>query len=82
MLRNLWEKELDAELIATFLFIMLSFLYVEWKYGFQKVLDTLLLWMFPASVMVFLTLLVAKLIEKWHSRRTGRRKYLDWSSRV
>ncbi|MEK6917553.1 MAG: hypothetical protein AABW51_01255 [Nanoarchaeota archaeon] len=78
MLKTLWEKELDAELIATLLFMILSGFYITTVYGFTKVMDTLLLWMFPASVMVFLTLLIARIIERWHERKVNEHRYVDW----
>ncbi|MEK6945475.1 MAG: hypothetical protein AABW63_01650 [Nanoarchaeota archaeon] len=78
MLKTLWEKELDAELIATLLFMILSGFYIITVYGFTKVMDTLLLWMFPASVMVFLTLLIARIIERWHERKVNQHRYVDW----
>jgi hypothetical protein len=81
MLKTLWEKELDAELIATFMFMIISFLYLIWKSGFGAILDTLFVWMFPASVMVFLTLLIVKIIERWHDRKVNRHRYVDWGRR-
>lgn len=75
------KEEINAELIATALFAIISGLYIESKYGMAKVYDLLLVWAFPASVMVFLTLLVAKIIERWHKRRVKSWKYVDFTNR-
>ena len=81
MLKTLWETELDAELIATLMFMIISFLYLTWKFGFGTILDTLFVWMFPASVMVFLTLLIVRIIERWHDGKVNRHRYVDWGRR-
>ena len=82
MLKGLLEQELDAELIATFLFIVISGLYIFSAYGSKKIVDALFLWMFPASVMVFLTLLVVKIIERTHRLRYNRERYVELRPRV
>jgi len=82
MLNRLLEREINAELVATTLFMIISFLYIEWKFGLGKILDTLFLWMFPASVMVFLTLLLVKIIERWSNRKMSGYRYVDWRKRV
>lgn len=78
MLNRLLEKKLDAELIVTFLFIAVSALYITKIYGVGKLLDTLFLWVFPASVMIFLSLLLVKIIENFHNRKVKKYKYVDW----
>ena len=78
MLKRLFDRGINAELIATFTFMVISFLYVTTEYGYTKMIDVLFLWMFPASVMIFLTLLIVKIIEKFHNRKTSRYQYVDW----
>jgi hypothetical protein len=77
MLKRLFEREVDGELIATFLFIVISGLYILNNYGMEKLVDILLLWMFPASIMVFLTLLIVKLIERAYRRQFDKGKYVE-----
>jgi uncharacterized membrane protein YkvI len=64
MLKGLREKEINIELVAVLIFIVISALYILSKFGLEQLLDTLFLWMFPASIMIFLTLLIVKIIEK------------------
>ncbi|MBI3623729.1 hypothetical protein HY212_06660 [Candidatus Pacearchaeota archaeon] len=78
MLDRLMNRELNAELLAAILFMIVSGAYISWQYGAGKIIDALLLWMFPASVMIFLTLLLAKIIEKFHNRQITKRSYVDW----
>ena len=78
MFDRLINREINAELIVAFIFIIMSGIYIEAVYGFGKILDALFLWMFPASVMIFLTLLLVKIIEKFHNRTVSRYKYVDW----
>lgn len=77
MLKRLFEREIDGELVATFLFIMISGFYILENYGTEKLVDILLMWMFPASVMVFLTLLVVKVIERTYRRQFDKGKYVE-----
>ncbi|HLC78515.1 MAG TPA: hypothetical protein VJH92_05295 [Candidatus Nanoarchaeia archaeon] len=79
MFDRLISREINAELLAATLFMIVSGSYITWKYGTGKIIDTLLLWMFPASVMIFLTLLLVKFIERTHERRVSKHKYVDWS---
>ena len=81
MLRSLFDLEINTELAATFLFIIISGLYIIAQYGVGKLLDAMFLWMFPASIMIFLTLMIVKVIEKFHNRRTSRYRYVDWRNR-
>ena len=78
MFNRLLNREINAEIIATLLFIVLSGLYIINAHGLSKLIDTLFLWMFPASIMVFLTLVLVKAIEFFHERRTKGHKYVDW----
>ena len=71
------EREINAEIIATLLFILISGFYIFVEYGIVRLFDILLLWMFPASIMVFLTLLLVKIIERWYRRDFAEDKYLD-----
>lgn len=79
MFDRIINKEINAELVVTFLFILASGIYIESVYGFQKIIDTLFLWMFPASVMIFLTLLLVKIIERVYSRQMKKRSYINWN---
>lgn len=74
------ENEINAEIIATFVFILISGSYILLDYGAQKMIDILLLWMFPASIMVFLTLVLVKIIERWSKIRAAGHRYLDLRS--
>ncbi len=78
MLDKIINKEINAEIIVTFLFIIISGTYILKNYGIEKILDTLFLWMFPASIMIFLTLLLVKIIERIYSRQINKRKYVSW----
>lgn len=78
MFDRLINREINAEILVTFMFIIISGFYIEAVYGFGKILDALFLWMFPASVMIFLTLILVKIIERFHSRTVGRYRYVDW----
>ena len=81
MIKRLFEREVDAELIAVFLFILISGFYIVKTYGIQKLYDALLLWMFPASFMVFLTLLLVKTIERAYRRQLEKGRYIEPDSR-
>lgn len=77
MLNKLINREINAELIATFIFMFISFMYITTEYGYLKVIDILFLWMFPASVTIFLTLLIVKIIEQMNNRRVSKYKYVN-----
>ena len=77
MIKGILEQEIDAELISAFLFIVVSGFYIINIYGIKKMVDSLFLWMFPASVMIFLTLLVVKMIERANRVRYTRGRYVD-----
>jgi hypothetical protein len=76
MINRLLDKQIDAELIAAFIFMAISGFYIITKYGVLRIHDVLLLWMFPASVMIFLTLLIVKIVEKIYENRSYRKKYV------
>lgn len=81
MLKRLFEREVDAELIVAFLFILISGFYILNMYGVQRLYDILLLWMFPASFMVFLTLLLVKTIERTYRRQLEKERHIKLGSR-
>lgn len=78
MLSRILNQEINAELVATFIFIVISGLYLMLEHGVGSLINTLFLWMFPASVMFFLTLLIVKVIENWHNKAKSRYRYVDW----
>ena len=78
MLSKLREVEINAELIVIFVFIVISGAYISVQYGTGKLLDALFLWMFPASIMIFLSLLLVKIIEGVHDKQVKGYKYVDW----
>jgi len=78
MLGILGERKLNAEMIATLLFILISAIYILNKFGFEKLMDVLFFWMFPASIMIFLTLVMVRLIERAAKKRAIKSyKYLN-----
>ena len=79
MLKGLREKQINTELIAVLIFIIISAIYILSKFGFDQLLDTLFLWMFPASIMIFLTLVIVKIIENSHKikRKPRKVKYVN-----
>lgn len=82
MLNSLFnEKEINAELIATAIFAIFSGLYLSLERGLGELINTVILWMFPASIMFFLTLLIVKVIETAHKRKVKNWKYLDMTRR-
>ena len=78
MLSKIREIEINTELIVIFVFILISGAYILIEYGTERLLDALFLWMFPASIMVFLTLLLVKIIEGLHEKKVRGYKYVDW----
>ena len=76
MIKKLVDLEIDAEIIAAFAFIVISGIYIEAKYGFGQIFDTLLLWMFPASVMVFLTLSIVKVVQRFYRKHSNESRYI------
>jgi cytochrome c-type biogenesis protein CcmH/NrfF len=78
MFDRLINREINAEIIVTVLFMIISGFYIATVYDIGKILDTLLLWMFPASVIIFLTLVLVKIIERTHEKRVSKYKYVDW----
>ena len=77
MFEKVLNQEINAELVATFVFAVVSGLFLFLENGASAMVDDLFKWMFPASVMVFLTLLIVKTIEHWHNRATSRYRYVD-----
>lgn len=78
MLDKLMTAEINAEIIAALIFSIISGSYLLLRNGPGELVNSLFLWMFPASIMIFLTLILVKIIEMWHNRRTSRYHYLDW----
>jgi len=58
--------------------MVISFFYVTTDYGYKGTIDILFLWMFPASVMIFFTIVIVKTIEKFQNRTKSRYHYVDW----
>jgi hypothetical protein len=79
MLKGVREKQINTELVAVLIFIVISALYILSKFGLEQLLDTLFLWMFPASIMIFLTLVIVKIIEKSYKikRKPKKIKYVN-----
>ncbi len=63
------QNEINAEIIAALIFTAISGWYIFSRYGTEKLIDTLFFWMFPASIMIFLTLLIVKIIDERLLRR-------------
>ena len=80
MFNRLLNREINAELFAAFIFIIVSGFYIIIKYDFVRLVDVLFLWMFPASIMIFLTLLIVKIIEQTNEKRIKRRRYVSWGN--
>lgn len=81
MLDKLLNHEINYEIIAALIFAVVSGLYLFFIKGPAIMIDALFSWMFPASVMIFLTLVLVKIIEMWHGRVAGRYRYVDWRKR-
>ncbi|MGA2130083.1 MAG: hypothetical protein ABSG05_00505 [Candidatus Pacearchaeota archaeon] len=82
MLDKLLNQDINAEIIAALIFAVASGLYLFLIKGPTIMIDNLFAWMFPASVMIFLTLVLVKIIELWHGRVAGRYRYVDWRKKV
>ena len=82
MVSSIFDQEVNAELAATFIFMLISGFYLVAERGFRNLLDTLFLWMFPASVMIFLTLVIVKVIERINEKRSLRQHYVDLRRRA
>ena len=82
MLHRLLDREINAELIAASIFAIIAGLYLSIERGFYELIDVLLLWMFPASIMFFLTLLIVKIIETAHEKHQNKYHYVDWRRKV
>ena len=82
MVSSIFDQEVNAELAATFIFMLISGFYLVAERGFRNLLDTLFLWMFPASVMIFLTLVIGKVIERINEKRSLRQHYVDLRRRA
>ncbi|MFH0949040.1 MAG: hypothetical protein V1802_00970 [Candidatus Aenigmatarchaeota archaeon] len=55
--------ELGTEILIAAIFAIISGWYIYDKYGLEKLEDTLMSWMFPASIMILLTLISIWIIE-------------------
>ena len=55
--------ELETEILVASLFVIVSGYYVATKYGMEKIIDAIFLWMLPASITILLTLIVILAIE-------------------
>ena len=69
ILDKIRQNQINAELVVTFIFMIVSGLYIFYNYGIDKIWDILFFWMFPASIMIILTLLVVKIIDEKLLRR-------------
>ena len=59
--------ELETEIIASLVLAIISGFYILLKFGDEKVVDTLFLWLFPASLTILITLFVVLIIEVLHN---------------
>lgn len=64
MFNRLLNREINAGLVVTFIFMVISAYYLVSKYGSAKLIDTLFSEMFPAAFMIFLSLVLVKIIER------------------
>jgi hypothetical protein len=81
MIDKLLNREINAEIIATIIFMVVSGLYLFFEHGASELINDLFRWMFPASVMIFLTLILVKVIEYWHNKAASRYRYVNWGRR-
>ena len=58
--------EIETEIIAALVLAIISGFYILLKFGDEKVVDTLFLWLFPASLTILITLFVILIIEVFH----------------
>lgn len=77
MFDRLVSREINAEIIAALIFAIASGMYLFIQNGASKLIDILFMWMFPASIMIFLTLILVKIIERASERRMSRYHYVD-----
>jgi len=75
-MRTFFRRELPSEIMAAFIFVIISFIYLIIKHSPEEIIDNLFKWMFPTSVTVFLTLIIVKLIEAWRERKIKKYKYV------
>lgn len=61
--------DVKYEILLTMIFTVVSGLYLLQKYGIERLVDTLMLWMFPASTMILITLLVLLFLGKVYLQR-------------
>lgn len=61
--------DVKYELMITLVFVIVSGSYILYRHGFEDLADTLMQWMFPASLMIFITLVVMLLPEKVYIQR-------------
>ena len=58
--------ELETEIIASLVLATISGFYLLLKFGEERLVETLFLWMFPASLTILITLFVILIIEVFH----------------
>jgi hypothetical protein len=56
--------DVKYELILTAAFAVVSGGYILYRYGIGEMIDLLMRWMFPASMMILITLIVLLLAER------------------
>jgi len=61
--------DVKYEIMLTAFFTIVSGLYLFYRFGLEKLVDTLMLWMFPASMMILITLIVMLLLGKVYLQR-------------
>ncbi len=62
--------ELETEIIAAMVLTAISGFYIFVKFGEEQLIDTIFLWMFPASITIIITLFVILLVEVLHKHET------------
>ncbi|MDD5111854.1 MAG: hypothetical protein PHG85_04870 [Candidatus Altiarchaeota archaeon] len=61
--------DVKYELMITVVFAVISGSYLLYRHGVEELIDTLMHWMFPASMMIFITLVFMLLLEKVYLQR-------------
>jgi hypothetical protein len=52
------------EMMITGVFAIISGSYLIYKYGLNELIDILMKWMFPASMMILITLIIMLMLER------------------
>jgi hypothetical protein len=81
MLSRLISREINYEMIAIFIFIVISGSYIIIIHGPAYLVENMFLSIFSASIVIFLTLIVVKIIEHAHNRQKNKYAYIDWRKR-